>query len=411
MRRSIISTNTATQTLSDEETANPDRHSGKPQRLHYLDWLRVLATLGVFLFHAVHPFDLFAWEIKNADRSMAVSLLVAFLIPWGMPLFFLIAGAGSWFSLQRRTGHQYASERFKRLLIPFLIGAILLSPIQFYFEWSHETQRGLFAGSLLQFFESFGTTLGPRVFGAPVGYHLWFLGFLFSYSLIALPLFLWLKRDPRRRFIAWLGRLCERRGGLLLFILPLVLVQFVVRPIYSAEHDWADFIYLLVFFVSGYILYADQRFTQAIRRDWLVALILGIISFLSGLAIFVAVAPEWADTPGIPGFYLFWSLWSVTGWCWTIFMLYVGMRFLDFRNKWLQYGQEAIVPVFLFHQPVIIVIAFFVVQWDAGIAVKLPIVVLSSFVVTLGLYEFFIRRVSAARALFGMKPSKRGASG
>ena len=27
-------------------------------RLYYLDWLRVLAIFGVFLFHAVHPFDL-----------------------------------------------------------------------------------------------------------------------------------------------------------------------------------------------------------------------------------------------------------------------------------------------------------------------------------------------------------------
>lgn len=33
--------------------------SAKPARLHYLDWLRVLAILGVFFYHAVHPFDMF----------------------------------------------------------------------------------------------------------------------------------------------------------------------------------------------------------------------------------------------------------------------------------------------------------------------------------------------------------------
>ena len=53
--------------------------------------------------------------------------------------------------------------------------------------------------------------------------------------------------------------------------------------------------------------------------------------------------------------------------------------------------------------PVIVVIAFYVVQWDAGTLVKLPVVVLSSFAVTLGLYELFIRRIGAAQALFGMK--------
>ena len=41
-------------------------------------------------------------------------------------------------------------------------------------------------------------------------------------------------------------------------------------------------------------------------------------------------------------------------------------------------------PFFLIHQPVII-IALFVVQWEASIMVKPPLVVLGSFVITLGL--------------------------
>ncbi len=72
-------------------------------------------------------------------------------------------------------------------------------------------------------------------------------------------------------------------------------------------------------------------------------------------------------------------------------------------------------PFFLFHQPVIIVIAYYVVQWDvsaklgasAGILLKLLTVVLSSFVVSLGLYELLVRRISAVRVLFGMKSRRR----
>ena len=390
-------------------SAQSERSSEKSTRLHYLDWLRVLATLGVFLFHAVHPFDAFDWEIKNAEQSMLVTLFIVFLAPWGMPFFYLMAGTSSWFALRRRTGRQYTIERVKRLLIPFIVGSILLSPIQFYFEWSHKTQTGVFEGSLREFFAIREISIGPRVFGW-AGYHLWFLGFLFAYSLIALPLFLWLRQGGGRRIIAWLGGLCEKRGGILLLIIPLLLVQLVFRPVFPEEHDWADFFFMLVFFVYGYILYADQRFVRAVRRDWLLALILGIIATLIN---FVAGAAgegmTWAETPGIPGFYLMWSLWSVNSWCWSIFMLYVGIRFLDFSNKWLQYCQEAVLPFFLFHQPVIIVIAFFVVQWNASILVKLLVVVLSSFVVTLGLYEFLVKRISPLRALFGMKPTKRGA--
>jgi glucan biosynthesis protein C len=64
----------------------------------------VIAILSVFLFHAVHPFDLTAWHIKNAEQSMAITFFIAFMFPWGMPFFFLLAGASSWFALSRRTG-------------------------------------------------------------------------------------------------------------------------------------------------------------------------------------------------------------------------------------------------------------------------------------------------------------------
>jgi peptidoglycan/LPS O-acetylase OafA/YrhL len=366
-------------------------------RLHYLDWLRVLAILGVFLFHAVHPFDATDWHIKNAEQSLVVTLVfVVFLYPWGMPLFFLLSGAGSRFALRRRTGRQYA----------------------LYLEWSHKSHTGLFEGSLLEFAASREVGFNPQVFGW-AGYHLWFLGFLFAYSLIALPLFLWLKQDAGRRFIAWLGKLSEWRGSLFLFLIPLVLVQIVLRPVYPAEHHWADFFYTLVFFVSGYILYADPRFMQAIRRDWPLMLTAGILSTLFFFATAAAgVALEWMSTPGTPQFYLGWGVFGVNSWCWTMFVLYVGKRFLDFSNKWLQYGQEMIMPFFLFHQPVIIIIACYVVQWDtsaklgagAGILVKLLVVVLSSFVVSLGLYEVFVRRISAVRVLFGMKSWRRETS-
>ena len=388
-----------------------EHSSQKPARLYYIDWLRLLAILGVFLFHAVHPFDATDWHIKNAETSLVVTLVfIVFLYPWGMPLFFLLSGAASRFALRRRTPGQYTKERVQRLLIPFIVGAILLTPLQIYFEWSHKNQTGVFEGSLLEFALSRDVGFNPRVFGW-AGYHLWFLGFLFAYSLIALPLFLWFKQDAGRRFIARLGGLCDRRGGLLLFLIPLVLVQMILRPFFPAEHHWADFAYTFVFFVSGYILYADDRFTGYIRRDWPLMLAAGILSTLYFFVTAAAgVAIEWMSTPGIPQFYLGWSIFSVNSWCWTMFVLYIGMRYLDFTNKWLRYGGETIMPLFVLHQPVIIVIAYFVVQWETGITVKLLTVVLGAFLVTLGLVEFVIKRIDGLRRLFGMKSLRQGKS-
>ena len=83
------------------------------------------------------------------------------------------------------------------------------------------------------------------------------------------------------------------------------------------------------------------------------------------------------------------------------------MRFLDYTNKWLRYGQEMIMPFFLVHQPVIVAIAFFVVQWNINLWLKLLIVVLSSFAVSLGLYELLFKRIGPVQALFGMKASQK----
>jgi len=44
-----------------------------------------------------------------------------------------------------------------------------------------------------------------------------------------------------------------------------------------------------------------------------------------------------------------------------------------------------------------------VVQWNASIAAKLPVVVLGSFLAALGVYELVIRRIRPFRLFFGMK--------
>jgi peptidoglycan/LPS O-acetylase OafA/YrhL len=388
-----------TTTINPSPTSNEE----KSPRLHYLDWLRVLAILGVFLFHAVHPFDFLEWEIKNPEGSMAVTFFIVFFAPWGMSFFFMMSGTGSWFALRRRSAKQYALERINRLLIPFIVGSILLSPIQLYLEWKNNIFLGEFEGTLLEFFLAREISVGPRIFGW-AGYHLWFLGFLFAYSLVALPIFSWLRGDAGKRLIERLAAFAMKRAGILIFILPLIVIQLIFRPFFPAEHDWADFAYMLTFFIIGYILFADRRFVQAVRRDWPIALGLAILTSLIFFALgALEVGLEWMENPDEPGFYLVWTTWSVNGWCWSIFMLYMGIRFLDFKNKWLEYGQEMILPFFVLHQPVIIAIAFFVVQWELGITLKLLIVVFSSFVITVGIYEIILKRIGIVRRALGMK--------
>jgi len=386
--------------------------TGKSARLHYLDWLQVLAVLGVFLFHAVHPFDdLYPWYIKNTESSALVDIFVGFFASWGMPFFFLMAGTTSLFSLRRRTAGRYLNERVTRLLIPYIVGAILLTPIQAYYELTH---KGWWkGGSIVEFIfsseartyfytEFIQISLSPQIFG-DLGYHLWFVAFLFAYALIALPVFLLLNTPSGKRFIPRLAELAKWRGGLLVFVIPLIFTRLLLQPLFPEPNNWSDFTFMLLFFICGYILIADERFTQAIRRDWLLHLILGITCML-----FFIFAPvyDWIGSPATPGFYLAWSMHAINSWCWTMFIFYIGMRYLDSTNKWLRYAREASYPFFFVHQPVIIFIAFYAVQWQFPLPVKLLAVVIGSFVLSIGCYELLIRRINPVRTLFGMRPRK-----
>ena len=380
-----------------------------PQRIYYLDWLRVIAIVGVFLFHAVHPFDLTAWHIKNAEQSMVVTVFIAFMFPWGMPFFFLLAGAGSWFALRHRTARQFAYERFNRLMLPFIFGALLLMPVMLFFEWQHKLQTGVLTSSFIEFVLDRNVGFTPIWFGA-LGYHLWFLGFLFSFSILCLPIFLWLKGDAGRRFVAQLAKMCEQRGAILLFIIPLAIVRLTLHPFFPQEHNWADFCVQMSFFLLGFMLFSQPGFLQAIRRDWRINLGIGTVAAASAMAI--AASTGTLDLQAPPRSLidvLFWILIAIDSWCWTLFFLFVGMRYLDRTNKYLEYGQNAILPFFVLHQPVIIILAYYAVQWEASLLLKLLFVVIGSFSVTLGLYEYLIRRSAPLRRMFGIKtPSPAG---
>ncbi|MFC1904184.1 hypothetical protein ACFLXT_00225 [Chloroflexota bacterium] len=49
-------------------------------RLHYLDWLRVIAMLSIFLYHSDRLFDSYPWHIKNDVTSLVSSIHLGFPI-------------------------------------------------------------------------------------------------------------------------------------------------------------------------------------------------------------------------------------------------------------------------------------------------------------------------------------------
>ena len=57
------------------------------ERLHYLDWLRVIAVLGVFYAHTTNIYDQLYWHVRGGDQNAGLIVLVVFGTQWGMALF------------------------------------------------------------------------------------------------------------------------------------------------------------------------------------------------------------------------------------------------------------------------------------------------------------------------------------
>ncbi|CAB1082453.1 hypothetical protein D1AOALGA4SA_10071 [Olavius algarvensis Delta 1 endosymbiont] len=93
-----------------------------------------------------------------------------------MPLFFVVAGASTWFAMEFRTGNKYVKERIYRLLIPLIFGILLLIPPQSYFE---NVQKINFSGTFLEFYPHFLREFIPR--GICIGV---ICGFFFIYLSI-----------------------------------------------------------------------------------------------------------------------------------------------------------------------------------------------------------------------------------
>jgi hypothetical protein len=391
------------------------------QRRHDIDWLRIVSMLIIFFFHNARFFDFMDWHLKNPEKSFGFQALVGFLSQWLMPIFILLSGAGSWFALGSKNSGQYLLDRVKRLLVPYyLIGFFILIPPQYYWE---QVTHGRFSGGFFQFIPHyFHFPLDPQFMGFYLGFrplflsywsgHLWFLHYLFILSLVALPLSIYLKSESGGMVIGRLAGLCHRRGGIYLFAIPVAVVQMALRATFPNYLWWADFAYWLIFFLIGYILPADERFTQTIKHNSWVSLVIGVVAMM--LIFHLLIKPEyfeaWERHPSYTAGYLgYQALRSLNTWCWIVFVLAMGTKFLNFSNKIQAYCNEAVLPFYILHQTMILLIGFFVVQWRLGIMLKYLIISTTSMVLILVIYERLIRRFKVIRFLFGMKAGRRPA--
>jgi len=373
-------------------------------RRYYLDWLRVLATLMVFVYHSSRFFNMEDWNVKNPTLYPWVEVWNRFAVTWMMPLFFVISGASLFYVVSKGGAGKFLKDRSLRLLVPLVVGVFTHVSLQVYLE---RISHGDFSGSFFQFLPHYfeGIYEGGNVASgnfAITGMHLWYLLWLFLFSLVLYPLLRWLK-GKGQRVLSWLGDLFALPGVVYLMALPTLLLLILINPdnpvMAEREAGWSLVIYLWLL-ISGFMVISHERLQASVQRLRWLSLVMAVVSI--GTFLYLSFHFDFPAF-GTPLYSLIFGLMGLSSWCWILAALGLGMKHLEFNKPFLSYANEAVLPFYILHQTVLVAVGYFVVQWAIPDLLKWVIILLVSFTVIMVLYEFLVRRFNLMRFLFGMK--------
>jgi hypothetical protein len=265
-------------------------------------------------------------------------------------------------------------------------------PPQIYFE---RVWRGQFFGSYLDFWTTVFDFV-PYPQGNFGWHHLWFVAYILVYALACIPLFALLKSAPGQRAIDALARACERPGVVYLINLPNIAVALSLGPrwpvTYNLIADWANFTGSLLTFLWGFIICGNERFLGLVerkRREFLtVAVGLTMLFYAARIA-------SWYHPVGTT------LIEAYLGMGWILGLVGVARTHLNRDSPALRYATRAVYPFYIAHQTVTVTLAFYMIDWNAPIAVKLPLLVAGTFLGSWLIFEV-VRRVPFPRGLMGI---------
>ncbi len=255
-----------------------------------IDYLRSSVTVLVVAHHAALAYNTFShYNPSHYMKSTApVVDTVRFapldpLVGWNdiffMSLMFVISGLFVAPSISRKGVERFFGDRVKRLGIPFVISAALLSPIAHYPSWllSDSANRG---GFLSRFFTIDGGNAGPA----------WFIWVLLAFcGLVALGYQL---IPSLMKKLSWSA---ESAGGLVVVFLAVSLMTTIPVQLLITTEEWFRVagpvflpawrsLFYFAWFLLGVALgsaNSERSLSREHLRSWPLWLTVGVLGYLA----------------------------------------------------------------------------------------------------------------------------------
>ena len=375
-----------------------ERHFG-------MDWLRIGAFALLILYHSGMAFVPWDWHVKAGHTVIFASVPMNALNAWRLGLLFVVSGYASAALIARTGGGRgFAWSRTKRLMVPTLVAMAVVIPPQ---PWVELMVKHGYAQSYFYFWSRdyfrFGAIDGIDV---PTWQHLWFVVYLWVYSLALVGL-RGLIGTGRRA--ALLGMVERTLSGWRLLAIPIGLLLLRAWLVRSGEtHDlFTDVAAHSLYpgmFLFGIALHSSPRLRGEVASALRPAAILAIGAY----AVVAAIDIHWPGdaVPPEPFTALFRSAHAVQCWATIVALVAVAVRYWNRDHRWRPMLSEAVFPFYIVHQTIIVLVVWSMRPLDLGAGSAFAITVIAT---AAGCWAFYLtgRSIGTIRPLIGLNRVER----
>ena len=294
-----------------------------------------------------------------------------------------------------------------RLLLPLVFGMLVIVPPQSYFEVVEKLPGGYHDG-YLAFWARYLAGDGSfcrddDCLDLPTWNHLWFVAYLWCYTVV---LWVLLRLAPRTSAgaVERVRGLLAHPAGLLWPLAWLAIARLLLVGRFESTHalvdDWYNHAQYLPLFLLGFAIARPGPLWDRIERARWPALVATLASWL-----FIAwYFGQYRDggTPPESLRQLQRLLWAVQQWGAIVAILGFFRRHAPGDSPARRWLAEAVFPVYILHQTVIVLLAVHLRPLDLPAWLEGPLLVLATLLLCLAGYEL-VRRLGWVRPLFGLK--------
>lgn len=378
----------------------------KTERIHSLDSLRAIMMLLGLVLHSAITYSTTewgrVWSIKDPNSTSFFNDYIVLLIhDFRMQIFFLVAGFFGAMLFYERTPLKMVRNRIARIVFPFIVFVILLWPsIVFTFVFTGAT----FGGSSDPLAAAIAPFSNILVFIPQVTFHLWFLYYLAMITFVSVGLGLVFKRLPKiSKYISVSFNKIIQKPILriLVFASLTALIYSIMGTTQVATSnsfipDVNTFIYYLLFYLVGWVLFKSKHLLDSLMKlDW-VCTLLGVAvftifffmneSFIFEVKIIVKSVMVWLFIFGITGLFI---------------------RYGSKHSAKMRYISDSSYWVYLIHLSVIALIPSFIVDWPVHGIIKFLCVMAITGMICFVSYHYLVRGSFIGKFLNGRKYSRK----